>query len=144
MTDPRKDEMNILVPVEAKPRLDYLHREVEAAAGFRLNRREALGLGGMALLGVVAAACGASTTSGDNPAPSGSAAAGALAGKPLESKLQIYNWSQYDAKSTYSGFENLPAEKAAGLTIHETYYSSNDELLAKLEQTFGDRVAVLR
>lgn len=138
MTDPRKDEMNILVPVEAKPRLDHLHREVEAAAGFRMNRREALGLGGMALLGVFAAACGGTTTTGGNPAPTGSAGAtSALAGKPLESKLQIYNWSQYDAKSTYSKFKNLPAEKAAGLTINETYYSSNDELLAKLNAGAG-------
>ena len=43
-----------------------------------------------------------------------------------------YDWSQYDAKSTFTNFENLPAEKAAGLTTHEVFYSSNDELLAKL------------
>jgi spermidine/putrescine transport system substrate-binding protein len=138
MTDPRKDEMNILVPIETKPRLDHLHREVEAAAGFRVTRREALGLGGMGLLVAFAAACGATTTTGGNPAPSGSSSAtSALAGKPLENKLQIYNWSQYDAKSTYKGFENLPAEKAAGLSINETYYSSNDELLAKLNAGAG-------
>jgi len=32
----------------------------------------------------------------------------------------------------YSGFDNLPDPKAAGLQISETYFSSNDELLAKL------------
>ena len=54
------------------------------------------------------------------------------AGKPLEDHLEIYNWSQYDDPSTYKKFEALPDEAAAGLKIHETYYSSNDELLAKL------------
>ena len=137
MTDPSNDDMNILVPVEAKPRLDYLHREVESAAGFRITRRQALGLGGMALLSAFLAACGASTTT-NNPAPAGSAStANPLAGKALENKLQIYNWSQYDAPSTYTRFEHLPAEKAAGLNINETYYSSNDELLAKLNAGAG-------
>ncbi len=44
------DELNILAPREIKPKLDYLHREVQRAAGHRINRREALGLGGMAIL----------------------------------------------------------------------------------------------
>ena len=44
----------------------------------------------------------------------------------------IYNWSQYDDPSTYKKFKALPDEAAAGLKTHETYYSSNDELLAKL------------
>jgi spermidine/putrescine transport system substrate-binding protein len=132
MTGSGKDDMNILVPIEAKPRIDYLHRQVEAQGGFLLTRREALGLGGMALvLALVPAACGSSTTSGSTSASS------ALAGKPLESKLVIYNWSQYDAPATYTQFKNLPAEKAAGLTINETYYSSNDELLAKLNAGAG-------
>ena len=55
-----------------------------------------------------------------------------LAGKPLENHLEIFNWSEYDDPSTYKKFKELPAESKAGLKIHETYYSSNDELLAKL------------
>jgi spermidine/putrescine transport system substrate-binding protein len=131
MSDRSDDEMNILAPVEAKPRLDYLHRQVEEAAGFRVTRRQALGLGGMAALSAFLAACGA-TTSGSTQPTGTPSAANTLAGKPLESQLQIYNWSQYDAASTFTKFEQLPAEKAAGMNVHETFYSSNDELLAKL------------
>src|SRR5207245_7241705 len=65
---------------------------------------------------------GSSSTSSANP----------LAGKPLENHLEIYNWSEYDDPSTFSKFKKLPAEVKAGTTVHETYYSSNDELLAKL------------
>ncbi len=109
-----RDELNILAPRAMKPKLDYLHREVQRAAGRPLTRRQALGLGGMAML---AAACGSTST---------------LAGKPLESHLEIYNWSQYDDPSTFTKFRKLPAEAKAGMTVHETFYSSNDELLAKL------------
>ena len=145
MTAPDKrdpNELRILAPIEAKPKLDYLHYQVEEIAGFRMNRRRALGLGGMALLAAFAAACGKTTTttgSGSQPAASGTGAAGdgSLAGKPLESKLELYNWSQYDAKSTFTNFENLAPEKAAGMTTHEVFYSSNDELLAKLNAGAG-------
>jgi spermidine/putrescine transport system substrate-binding protein len=132
---PRKDDLHILAPIESKPKLDYLHREVQRAAGHRISRREALGLGGMALLAAAAAACGSTTTTGGGGGGSpsaGGASANSLAGKPLEDHLEIYNWSQYDAKSTFDKFEQLPAEAQAGLTTHETFYSSNDELLAKL------------
>jgi spermidine/putrescine transport system substrate-binding protein len=110
-----------------KPKLDYLHREVQQAAGRPLTRRQALGLGGMALF---AAACGSTSTtqSGSSPA----ASANPLAGKPLEDHLEIYNWSEYDDPSTFSKFKALPAEAKAGMSVHETFYSSNDELLAKL------------
>ena len=126
-----QDELNILAPREAKPKLDYLHREVQRAAGRPLDRRQALGLGGMALLAAAAAACGSTSTSGTAKSSS-SGSANPLAGKPLESHLEIYNWSQYDDPSTFTKFSNLPAEKKAGMTVHETFYSSNDELLAKL------------
>jgi spermidine/putrescine transport system substrate-binding protein len=122
--------LRLLAPRETKPKLDALKRDVDEAAGFRLSRRHALGLGGLALL---AAGCGSTSTG--NTASGGSsqgAGSGSLAGKPLENHLEIYNWSQYDAKSTFSKFQALPAEKKAGLSIHETFYSSNDELLAKL------------
>jgi spermidine/putrescine transport system substrate-binding protein len=132
------NQLNILVPRSLKPKLDYLHREVEDAAGRPLSRRQALGLGGMALL---AAAAGCSTsTSPSSPASSGgpasggaaSSAANPLTAKPLENHLEIYTWSEYSDPSTFTKFTKLPAEAKAGLTLHQTFYSSNDELLAKL------------
>jgi spermidine/putrescine transport system substrate-binding protein len=126
------DELNILAPRAAKPKLDYLHREVQRAAGRPMDRRQALGLGGMALLAAAAAACGSTSTSSGTAKSSSSGSANPLAGKPLENHLEIYNWSQYDDPSTFTKFSNLPAEKKAGMTVHETFYSSNDELLAKL------------
>ncbi len=141
MNEPRPDDLNILAPVEVKPKLDYLHREVQRAAGRRISRREALGLGGMALMAAVAAACGKTTTTnnggGNTGTATGPTSTDTLAGMPLENKLEIFNWSQYDAKSTFTDFANQPAEKAAGLTTHETFYSSNDELLAKLNAGAG-------
>ena len=125
-----RDQLNILAPRAIKPKFDYLHREVQRAAGRPLTRRQALGLGGMALF---AAACSSTTTTGGGgSASSSTASANPLAGKPLENHLEIYNWSEYDDPSTYTKFKKLPAEAKAGLTLHETYYSSNDELLAKL------------
>src|SRR5689334_21910520 len=95
-----RDELNILAPREMKPKFDYLHREVQRAAGRHINRREALGLGGMAILAAAAAACGTTTTTtgggsggGGSQNPSG---ANPLTGKPLENHLEIYNWSEYD------------------------------------------------
>jgi spermidine/putrescine transport system substrate-binding protein len=127
------DALHILAPRAMQPKLGYLHREVQRAAGARMDRRQALGLGGMAILAAAAAACGKSTTAsgGGSASPSGGAA-NPLAGKPLESHLEIYNWSQYDDPSTFSKFAKLPPELKAGLTTHETFYSSNDELIAKL------------
>src|SRR6266705_685583 len=126
--DPR-DELGILAPRKMKAKFDYLHREVQRAAGVRITRRQALGLGGLAVL---AAACGPVTTAPKQNASPSASAADPLAGLPLENHLEIYNWSQYDDPSTYTLFKKLPDEAAAGLRIHETYYSSNDELLAKL------------
>jgi spermidine/putrescine-binding protein len=114
MSDQR-DRLNILAPIETQPHLDRL-----------LSRRSALGLGGLMLL----AGCG-STSTGTGTGGS-TASADALSGKPVEKHLEIYNWSEYDDPSTYKKFMALPAEAKAGLKIHETYYSSNDELLAKL------------
>jgi spermidine/putrescine transport system substrate-binding protein len=129
VTDQPRDTLNILAPASAKPKLDYLHRQLyrDAAERSGLSRRELLGLGA---LGLIAAACGGSTNAGGGGGGS-SAPAGVgdtLAGKPMESKLVIYNWSEYDAASTFSKF------KAAhpGTHVSQTFYSSNDELLAKL------------
>jgi spermidine/putrescine transport system substrate-binding protein len=129
MQEPHPDDLRVLAPITSKPKLDYIHREVQRAAGRPITRRQALGLGGMAILAGVAAACSksnSSTTTG------GSTGANPLTNKPLENHLEIYNWSQYDAKSTFTDFLKQPAEKQAGMTYHETFYSSNDELLAKL------------
>ena len=128
-----RDQLNILAPREMQPKLDYLHREVQRAAGRHLGRREALGLGGMAIFAAAAAACGTTTTTGGAASPSSSSsAANPLAGKPLENHVEIYNWSEYDDPSTFSKFAKLGPEAAVGMTTHETFYSSNDELLAKL------------
>ena len=128
MTDPR-NSLNVLAPASAKPKLDYLHRQLyrDAAERSGLNRRELLGLGA---LGLLAAACGGSTNAGGGGGGSSTPASGGntLAGKPMESSLIIYNWSQYDAESTFKQFES--AHPATHVT--ETFYSSNDELLAKL------------
>jgi spermidine/putrescine transport system substrate-binding protein len=122
-------DLNILAPREMKPKFDYLHREVQRAAGRPMARRQALGLGGMAIFAAAAAACGkASTSTGGSTSTAG----GSLTGKPLEHHLEIYNWTQYDDPSTYTKFKKLPAEAKAGMTIHETYYAGNDEMLAKL------------
>ena len=127
-----RDDLNILAPRALKPKLDYLHREVQRAAGRPMSRRQALGLGGMALFAAAAAGCSTSTSTGSGSQSTSSGSANPLAGKQLENHLEIYNWSQYDDPSTYTKFKKLPAESKAGMTVHETYYSSNDELLAKL------------
>jgi spermidine/putrescine transport system substrate-binding protein len=127
-----RDELNILAPREMKPKLDYLHREVQRAAGYHINRREALGLGGMAILAAAAAACGSTTTSGGGSQLPAGSGGNPLTHKALENHLEIYNWSQYDDPSTFTKFTKLPAEAKVGMTTHETFYSSNDELLAKL------------
>ncbi len=120
------NQLNILAPRETKPQMDRLYHDVVRAVGHPLSRRSALGLGGLALL----AACG--TKTGNGATGGSTAKSDALAGKPLENHLEIFNWSEYDDPSTYKKFMALPAEAKAGLKIHETYYSSNDELLAKL------------
>src|SRR5215472_16412279 len=123
-------DLNILAPRAMKPKFDYLHREVQYAAGRPMGRRQALGLGGMAILAAAAAACGKTSTTTGTTSAGGSGSS--LSGKPLGHHLEIYNWSQYDNPSTYTKFRKLPAEAKVGMTTHETYYSSNDELEAKL------------
>jgi spermidine/putrescine transport system substrate-binding protein len=115
--------------VESKGKFDYLHRQVQRAAGMPITRRHALGLGGLAIL---AAACGTTTTTGGGSSPQPTNSANPLTGQPLESKLEFYNWSQYDDPSTFKKFMQLPDEAAVGMKTHETFYSSNDELLAKV------------
>jgi len=134
MTEKLPEELRILAPREVKPKLDYLHREVEGVMGTRLSRRHALGMAGMAALAVgTVAACGDASTTTDGGASTAAASpSDTLSGKPIESQLEIFNWSEYDDPSTYTKFKKLPDVAAAGTTVHETYYSSNDELIAKL------------
>jgi spermidine/putrescine transport system substrate-binding protein len=131
MTEAPRDELRILAPIESKKKFDYAHREVQRAAGMRISRRHALGLGGLAIL---AAACGGTTTTtGGGSSPSSvPPSENPLTDAPLESKLEIYNWSQYDDPSTFKKFAQQPDEAAVGMKTHETFYSSNDELLAKV------------
>src|SRR5215472_17264566 len=100
-----RNELNILAPRAMKPKLDYLHREVQRAAGHRINQREALGLGGMAILAAAAAACGSTTTTtGGGSQNAARAGANPLTHNPLEGHLEIYNWSEYDDPSTFTKF----------------------------------------
>jgi spermidine/putrescine-binding protein len=121
------DTLKILAPRSAKPKLDYLTRDLYHSAAERgLNRRELLGLGA---LGLLAAACGGTTSAGGGGGGATSSGGGnTLAGKPFGDKLVIYNWSEYDANSTFTKF----AAQHQGLSFVKSYYSSNDELLAKI------------
>src|SRR5215212_8083206 len=49
-------------------------------------------------------------------------------GGPEEKVLNLYNWNQYVAKSTIPNFE-----KQTGIKVTQDFYSSNEELLAKLQ-----------
>jgi spermidine/putrescine transport system substrate-binding protein len=124
------NQLNMLAPRAMKPKFDYLHREVQHAAGHQISRRQALGLGGLALL-AGAAGCSTTSTSG-TPSASPTGSANPLAGKPLENHLEMYTWTEYSDPTTFTKFTKLPAEAQAGMTVHQSFYSSNDELLAKL------------
>jgi spermidine/putrescine transport system substrate-binding protein len=49
-------------------------------------------------------------------------------GGPEEKKLSFYNWTEYVAKSTIPSFE-----KKTGIQVTQDFYTSNEELLAKLQ-----------
>jgi spermidine/putrescine transport system substrate-binding protein len=49
-------------------------------------------------------------------------------GGPEEKQLNLYNWTGYVAKSTIPSFE-----KETGIKVTQDYYTSNEELLAKLQ-----------
>jgi spermidine/putrescine transport system substrate-binding protein len=49
-------------------------------------------------------------------------------GGPEEKKLALYNWAEYVAKSTIPSFE-----EKTGIQVTQDFYSSNEELLAKLQ-----------
>ncbi|MDQ3386615.1 MAG: spermidine/putrescine ABC transporter substrate-binding protein [Actinomycetota bacterium] len=55
-------------------------------------------------------------------------ASGGGGGGGEKKKLNLYNWSDYVAEGTLPGFE-----KEAGVKVTQDFYSSNEELLAKLQ-----------
>jgi spermidine/putrescine transport system substrate-binding protein len=59
-----------------------------------------------------------------NPQQSG----GGGGGGPEEKVLNLYNWGDYVAKSTIPSFE-----EKTGIQVTQDYFSSNEELLAKLQ-----------
>jgi spermidine/putrescine transport system substrate-binding protein len=94
----------------------------------RLNRRELLGAGAIAL---AAAACGGSTGGGNSP----SVASAGLTKKKIEAKLNFFNWAQYHDPKNTTAFS-----KANNVKFNETNYTSNEELLTKLQTTKGQPV----
>ena len=93
----------------------------------RMNRRELLELGALAL---GAAACGGSTGGGGGASSSSQS----LSGKKLESTLKFYNWAQYVNP------ENTKAYEAkTGVNFEEANFTSNEQLLTKLQTTKGQK-----
>lgn len=125
MTD-ELDSLNILAHESAKPKVEYLTRELYLQAGRRFDRRQLLGMGALA---IIAAACGGTTTTGGGGQGTGTGTSGSTLGnRPIEDELVIFNWSDYNDPSTFSKFK----AQHPGLKFNRTYYSSNDELLAKV------------
>jgi spermidine/putrescine transport system substrate-binding protein len=80
---------------------------------------EVMGAGAVAGSTLSVLACQPNT----NPQQSG----GGGGGGPEEKELNLYNWADYVAKTTIPGFE-----KQTGIQVTQDYFSSNEELLAKL------------
>jgi spermidine/putrescine transport system substrate-binding protein len=80
---------------------------------------EVMGAGAVAGSTLSVLACQPNT----NPQQSG----GGGGGGPEEKELNFYNWADYVAKTTIPGFE-----KETGIQVTQDYFSSNEELLAKL------------
>ena len=97
--------------------------------GERVNRRELLGAG---VIAVAAAACGGST-GGGGAAPS--TPGSSLNKKKIEKTLQFYNWAQYHDPKNTKAFE-----AQTGVHFVESNYTSNEELLTKLQTTKGQKV----
>jgi spermidine/putrescine transport system substrate-binding protein len=132
--DKPNDELRVLAPANLKPKFDRIAALAQRSAreqGVRVSRREALGLGGLALL---IAGCGGTTGGASSTGRTSTAAASKLAGKPLESNLLIYNFSEYLDPKTRKAFHT----KNPGTTVKETYYSSSDEMEAKIKAGGGD------
>jgi spermidine/putrescine transport system substrate-binding protein len=81
-----------------------------------LTRRKVLLMGGLAAAGL-------------QSVPRAVAAGGAY-----EGQLNIYTWAQYQDPANIKAFS-----KQAGVTVHSTYYTSNEQLLAQLQTTKGQK-----
>src|SRR5919201_724309 len=93
--------------------------------GDRMRRRDLLGLGALA---IGAAACGGSTGGGGGSTVSSQS----LAGAKMEGKLEFFNWAQYVNP------ENTKAYEAkTGVHFEESNFTSNEQLLTKLQTTKG-------
>lgn len=92
----------------------------------RLNRRELLSAGAVAL---AAAACGGSTTG--SSAPSSSIPSSAK----IESTLKFYNWAQYTNPDNIKAFS-----QKFGIDFVQTNYTSNEQLLSQLTSTKGQKL----
>ncbi len=96
--------------------------------------RTALAMGAsISALGVVLEACGGAPEEAAKPAPT--PAPGPAPGPapepdlgPMETELNIYNWSDYIAEDTVANFT-----KETGIKVKYDTYESNEELLAKLQ-----------
>ena len=131
MTDDPNDQLNILAPaIDASRKLDYLHREVQrpgrrraepprarsASAGSACWRRP----------------CGGSTNAGGG-------GGGGRPSRPTPTRWRASRWRTSSSSTTgRSTTTRRPTrssrrpQRAPRPKSHETYYSSNDELLAKL------------
>ena len=92
------------------------------ATGRRISRGKflrAVGAAGVAGSTLSILACQPNTTASS----SGSSDSG-----PEEKKLNLYNWADYVARSTIPSFE-----KETGIKVTQDFYSSNEDLLAKLQ-----------
>ena len=93
----------------------------------RMNRRELIGLGALAL---GAAACGGST-GGGGAAPASSQS---LSAKDLEGQLKFYNWAQYVNPANTKAYTDT-----TGVKFEEANFTSNEQLLTKLQTTKGQK-----
>ena len=122
------DLLRVLVPESRRPRFVRTAaavQELHARAGVTLSRREALGIGALALF---AAACGGTTASGGASSTSGSGSS--LANKPIENELIIYNWAQYEDPKSIQSFKN----QYPNTSVSMSFYGDNSEIITKLNQ----------
>jgi spermidine/putrescine transport system substrate-binding protein len=86
------------------------------------SRREFLALSAAASGGLVLAACGATTATGN-------AAVSQTPVGPMENALSLYNWDQYLAPDTLKAFQT----KYPTVTVNNATFASNEDMLAKIQ-----------
>ena len=103
-----------------------IERLVAARMRGDLGRREFLRRAALAGLGATTAGLLLQACGGGEDASAD--ASGAAVGDALEDRLAIYNWSDYVAEDTISGFE-----REYGIEVTYDTYESNEEMLSKLQ-----------